>query len=261
VTASHAGASADGGAAARDDSAAPATVAVVIPALDEESTIAPVLLDLDAVSRRDSGAGFRLTEVVVVDNGSTDRTADVARHCGATVVCEPRRGYGAACLAGLRHLRQHPPRVVVFVDGDGSDDVRELPDLLQPLLEGRADLAIGSRTLGEREPGALTPVQRFGNGLAVFLMRLGFGYRATDLGPFRAIRWSALERLGMRDRDYGWTVEMQARAFVHGLRYVEVPVRYRRRRSGRSKVSGTVRGIWGAGWKILFTIARVRLRG
>jgi hypothetical protein len=150
---------------------------------------------------------------------------------------------------------------VAFVDADHSDDPRELPLVLAPVLENRAELCVGSRTLGTREPGAFTPAQAFGNALAPALMRMLWGARVTDLGPFRAIAWAPLERLRMRDRDYGWTVEMQARALAAGLRVVEVPVSYRRRRLGRSKVSGTLRGVWGAGSKILMTIARVRLGG
>ena len=203
-------------------------------------------------------AGVRT--VVVVDNGSRDGTAAVARAAGATVVHEPRRGYGAACLAGLAYLRAHPPGVVVFLDADLSDDPAQLPEVLAPVLEGRADLVVGSRVLGRPAPGSLTLAQVLGNRLAVALLALLFGAHYTDLGPFRAIRWAALERLGMRDRGYGWTVEMQARAARAGLRALEVPVRYRRR-LGRSKISGTVRGVVGAGTKILFTIARVRLGG
>jgi glycosyltransferase involved in cell wall biosynthesis len=199
--------------------------------------------------------------VVVVDNGSRDRTAGVARAAGAQVVSEPRAGYGAACLAGLAFLAGSPPDLVVFVDADGSDEPAGLPLLLAPLLEDCADLVVGSRTLGEREPGAFTPAQALGNALAPALLRLLWGATVTDLGPFRAIRWDALSRLRMRDRNYGWTVEMQARAFAAGLRYAEVPVRYRRRRAGRSKVSGTLRGVWGAAGKILWTIAKVRAGG
>jgi len=226
------------------------TVAVVIPALDEEQALPGVLA---AIPRG------RVREIVVVDNGSADRTADVARAAGATVLVEPRRGYGAACLKGIEHLSRNPPGIVAFLDADGSDDPRELPRLLEPLAAGRADLVVGSRVLRHPEPGALTPVQRFGNALAVLLLRALFGARFSDLGPFRAVRWEALERLGMRDRDYGWTVEMQARAARLGMRAVEVPVSCRRRAAGRSKVSGTVRGVVGAGIKILWTIARVRL--
>jgi glycosyltransferase involved in cell wall biosynthesis len=228
------------------------TVALVIPALDEERSLALVLAEIPRE---------RFREVVVADNGSADLTADVARAAGATVVREERRGYGAACLAGIARLRANPPDIVVFLDADHSDDPADLESLLAPLNRGEADFVIGSRVLGIREPGAFTPVQAFGNALAAALLRLCFGARVTDLGPFRAIRWDALERLRMRDRDYGWTVEMQARALRLGLRVTEVPVRYRRRRLGRSKVAGTVRGALGAGWKILFTIARVRLGG
>ena len=231
-------------------------VAILLPALDEEAALPGVLA---AVPR--AGDGFLVREFVVVDNGSTDRTAAVARDAGATVIAEPRRGYGAACLAGLAHLRAAPPDVVVFLDADGSDDPSELGALLAPIVSGTAELVIGSRVLGAREAGSLTPVQHFGNVLAAFLMRVLFGGRFTDLGPFRAIRWDALERLAMRDRDYGWTVEMQARALRAGLACAEVPVRYRRRRLGHSKVSGTLRGVWGAGTKILWTIARVRVGG
>ncbi len=226
--------------------------AVVVPALDEERPLPAVLA---AIPREP------VREIVVVDNGSTDRTAEVARAAGATVLREPRRGYGAACLRGLDHLRAHPPAIVAFLDADGSDDPAELPRLLEPIEQGRADLVIGSRVLGAREPGSLTGVQRLGNALAVFLLRALYGARFTDLGPFRAIRWEALEGLGMRDRDYGWTVEMQARAARAGLRSIEVPVSCRRRAAGRSKVSGTVRGMVGAGIKILLTIVKVRLGG
>lgn len=231
-------------------------VMVLIPALDEADALPGVLA---AIPR--TGEGWRVGEVVVADNGSRDGTAEFARRAGAVVVVEPQRGYGAACLAGMAHVRLATPDVLVFLDADHSDDPRELPALLAPLVEGRADLVIGSRVLGTREPGAFTPAQSFGNRLAAFLLRVLWGARATDLGPFRAIRWPALERLRMRDQDYGWTVEMQARALATGLRCLDVPVSYRRRRTGRSKVAGTLRGVVGAGWKILFTIARVRLGG
>jgi len=225
---------------------------------------------LAAIPRGASAAGadpgedrprFVLGIVIVVDNGSTDRTAQVAREGGATVVLEAHRGYGAACLAGIAFLRQHPPDLLVFMDADYSDDPTQVAELLGPLLEDRADLVVGSRVLGEPEPGSLSLVQRWGNRLATLLLGLLFHTRYTDLGPFRAISWNALERLAMRDRDFGWTVEMQARAAKLGLRSIEVPVRYRRRILGRSKVSGTLSGIWGASTKILLTIARVRLGG
>jgi len=194
--------------------------------------------------------------VVVVDNGSRDATAAIARARGATVVSEPVRGYGRACLRGLEACRAlGPPRLVCFLDGDLSDDPAEMPRVVAPILEGSADLVVGSRTLGARDAGALLPHARFGNVLATFLLRVLFSARYTDLGPFRAISWRALEKIRMRDQDFGWTVEMQIRAALAGLRHTEVPVRYRKRGGGRSKISGTIRGTVLAGWKILSTIA------
>lgn len=226
-------------------------VDAVIPALDEEAAIGAVL---DAIPRP------AVRRVVVADNGSTDRTAEVARAHGALVVTEPRRGYGSACLRAIEALRGEPPEAVLFLDADGSDDPAQATELLEPIAAGRADLVIGSRALGGADPGALTPTQRFGNWLATRLLRLCYGVRYTDLGPFRAIRWDALEALGMRDRDFGWTVEMQVKAARRGLRHEEVPVRYRKR-VGRSKISGTVSGSVRAGWKILGTIAWDRVAG
>lgn len=219
----------------------------IIPALDEEASLPLVLADLSGL----------VQGVIVVDNGSTDRTAAVAASAGATVVREPRRGYGSACLAGIAAL---PPRaeVVAFLDADYSDYPQDLEAVVAPLERGEADLVIGSRVLGTREPGALLPQARFGNWLATRCILLFFGRRFTDLGPLRAIRREALDRLGMRDRDYGWTVEMQVRAARDGLRTCEVPVRYRRR-VGRSKITGTLRGSVRAGWKILATIFALRL--
>jgi glycosyltransferase involved in cell wall biosynthesis len=205
------------------------------------------------------GAGWQLRRIVVVDNGSRDATASIALATGADVVSEPLAGYGQACLSGIAALRSAPPDAVAFLDADNSDDPGELPVLLAPLLQDAADLVIGSRVLGTREAGAFTPVQEFGNYFASRLLRSFFGMRATDLGPFRIILWPALESLGMRDRDYGWTVEMQARAARAGLRVREVPVSYRRRRHGRSKIAGTLTGSTRAGWKILATLLRVRM--
>ena len=226
-------------------------VDAIIPALDEESSIGRVL---DALPR-----GL-IRRVVVVDNGSTDGTAAAARAHGATVVKEPRRGYGAACLKGLEALAADPPDAVLFLDADLSDDPTQADEVLRPILEGRADLVIGSRALGKREPGALTPHARFGNWLATRLLRLLYGARYTDLGPFRAIRYDALCGLGMADRDFGWTIEMQVKAARAGLRHAEVPVRYRRR-MGRSKISGTIAGSVQAGAKILGVIAADFFRG
>lgn len=196
----------------------------------------------------------RVRTVVVVDNGSRDRTPLEASARGARVVCEPQRGYGAACLAGLNALPADC-EVVVFADGDGSDNPEDLPALLAPVTTGAANLVVGSRALGQVEHGALSPQQRLGNALASGWLRLRFGLPATDLGPFRAVRRQALRNLNMRDRGYGWTVEMQIKAARLALRYAEVPVRYRRR-IGRSKISGTVRGTLGAGVKILGLLVR-----
>jgi glycosyltransferase involved in cell wall biosynthesis len=226
-------------------------VDAVIPALDEEAALPGVLVELGRTAVR---------RVVVVDNGSRDRTREVARAGGALVVEEPHRGYGAACLRGIAACRaaEPPPDVIVFLDADGADDPAELPRLLAPLARGEADLVLGSRVLepARLEPGALTPQARAGNLIATALIRLLYGAHHTDLGPYRAIRLDALLRLGMRDRDWGWTAEMQVKAIRHGLRVVEVPTAWRRRRGGRSKISGTVRGVVGAGYKILTTVVR-----
>jgi glycosyltransferase involved in cell wall biosynthesis len=224
------------------------SIDVIIPAFNEEPSIARVLAD---IPRR------WVRHVVVVDNGSTDRTAEQAAGGGALVVREPVRGYGSACLAGLRRLAADPPAIVAFLDGDYSDRPEELPMLVQPLLDDAADLVVGSRVTGERDPGALLPQARFGNWLATRLIRGLYGERMTDLGPFRAILWPRLVELGMNDRDFGWTVEMQVKAARAGLRYLEVPVSYRKR-IGTSKISGTLSGSVRAGWKILYTIFRLR---
>lgn len=224
-------------------------VRVIIPALNEERSIALVLKAVPAIA----------DGVIVADNGSTDATAAAARSLGATVVEEPRRGYGAACLRGMAAL---PPDtgIVVFLDGDFSDHPEEMESLVDPIRQGRADLVIGSRVLGRREKGALLPVALFGNWLATRLIRWGWGFAYTDLGPFRAIRYETLMALDMQDRDFGWTVEMQVRALSLGFRAAEVPVSYRKR-IGVSKISGTLSGSWRAGKKILFIIAREWLRG
>jgi len=225
-------------------------VDVVIPALDEEASLPSVLRDLAAL---EDGAVRR---VVVADNGSRDGTARVAREAGAVVVDATRKGYGSACLAGLAWLRANdPPSVVVFLDADYSDHPDELPRVTAPILAGEADLVIGSRALGEREPGALLPQARAGNLVACVLIRLLYGHRYTDLGPFRAVRWDALERLAMGDPDFGWTAEMQVKALRHGLQVTEVPVSYRRR-VGVSKITGTLKGTVLAGYKILLTVIR-----
>ncbi|MCA9564657.1 MAG: glycosyltransferase, partial [Myxococcales bacterium] len=189
----------------------------------------------------------------VVDNGSRDRTREVASSAGAIVIDQPERGYGAACLKGIEYLSQDPPDVLVFVDGDYSDYPEELDEVIAPIVAGEAELVIGSRILGGAPSDALMPQARFGNWLSCHLIRVLYGVRFTDLGPFRAITWSALERIGMADRNYGWTVEMQVKAAKLGIRSTEVPVKYRPR-IGKSKVSGTVKGSVLAGHKILWTI-------
>ena len=237
---------------ARADTPQP-TIDVVIPAYNEEVSLPLVLNDLASF---DFMAPRR---VVVADNNSLDRTAEVARRQGAVVVPATRQGYGSACLAALDWLRDHdPPDVVVFLDADHSDHPDELPQVVAPIAAGEADLVIGSRVLGDCEPGALLPQARFGNRLAVLLIRWFFGHSYTDLGPFRAIRWQALEELQMRDPDFGWTAEMQVKAVRHGLDVVEVPVSYRRR-IGVSKITGTLVGTLRAGHKILWTIFRYGL--
>ena len=244
--------------------AVPERFALIIPALNEEAAIGPTLDSLRGALPRHSESALAyeesfLTQLIVVDNGSTDLTAEVARAHGAQVVREHRRGYGSACLAGIAALQQEIT-VVAFMDGDGSDDPADLPALLGPIVRGEADMVLGSRVLGERETGALALQQRFGNALAAGLLRFLYGTRYTDLGPFRAIRRDALDRLGMRDPNYGWTIEMQIKAARHGLRVLEIPIRYRVRRAGKSKVSGTIRGSVSAGAKIIWTIFRYAWR-
>jgi glycosyltransferase involved in cell wall biosynthesis len=220
-------------------------IVVIIPALNEAAAIGQVIEEIP----RDLAA-----RVIVCDNGSTDDTAAVARAAGATVVYEAERGYGAACLRAISSLPGDTD-IVVFLDADHSDFPEDMPALLAPLLDGSADLVIGSRTKGKAENGALLPHQRFGNRLATTLIYLFWGVRYSDLGPFRAIRRDALAALDMRDRNFGWTIEMQIKAIQNGLKTVEVPARYRVR-IGESKISGTITGSVKAGAKILGCIFR-----
>jgi glycosyltransferase involved in cell wall biosynthesis len=233
----------------------PERIDVLIPAYNEEAALPLVLAAIPKVWVR---------QVIVCNNGSTDRTAEVARQAGAHVVDAQQRGYGTACLAGMRYLQNLPekeqPEIVVFLDGDYSDYPEELPNVVAPILNDEKDLVIGSRLLGNMEPGAMSPPQRFGNWLAPLLIRWLYGYRFTDLGPFRAIRWQCLLDLNMRDPNYGWTVEMQVKAAQQQLRCAEVPVRYRKRGGGKSKVSGTVKGVVLAGWKIISLIFLLRFK-
>lgn len=221
-------------------------IVVIIPAFNEENAVGNVIRDIP---------GPLVQEIVVVNNNSRDQTTQVAAAAGATVLQEPRQGYGFACLAGIAYVSglTPPPNIVVFLDADYSDYPEEIPRLLAPILEGGYDMVIGSRALGNRQRGSMTPQQLFGNWLATRLLRLIYGVRYTDLGPFRAIRFTTLLALDMRDQTYGWTVEMQLKAAKLGFKTTEVPVSYRQR-IGFSKISGTVRGTVLAGYKIITTI-------
>ena len=234
------------------------TVAVVIPALNEEATIADQVAEVLAVAANPE-LPAHVARVIVVDNGSDDRTAARAATAGATVVSEPRRGYGRACHTGV--LAAGDVDLIVLMDGDRSDRFDELPQLLKPLLSGEADLVIGSRTRGSYEPGSLLPQQLVGNWVAARLLRLLYGVRVTDIGPFRVIRRRDLLALGMREMTYGWSVEMIARASRKGLRVREVPVTYRKRAGGESKVSGNFVASIRAGARITATILRCRRNG
>ncbi len=220
-----------------------ARIGVVIPALNEARSIGLVLAAIPPW----------VDCIVVADNGSSDGTGAIARAAGAVVVLEPQRGYGAACLAGIASLA--PVDIIVFLDADNSDDPSEMATLVGPIIAGAAAFVVGSRRLGTCEPGALTPQQRFGNALACWLMARIWGRQHSDLGPFRAIRAATLSELGMTDRDFGWTIEMQIEAAVRGVPTLEVPVSYRKR-IGQSKISGTINGVIRAGTKILWVIAR-----
>lgn len=223
------------------------TVDVVSPVYNEADSLPLVLADIPRPPVR---------RVVIADNNSTDGSAEVARAHGAEVVAAPVQGYGSACLAALAELRRGgPPDVVVFLDADYSDHPEELPKVIQPILDHEADVVIGSRVLGERQPGALLPQARAGNFVACLMIRILYGHRYTDLGPFRAITWTAFEQLKMDDPNFGWTAEMQVKALRHRLRVVEVPVSYRKR-VGVSKITGTVKGTILAGIKILWTVMR-----
>lgn len=223
--------------------------ALIIPAFNEAPVIQQTL--------RSIPSGLFAT-IIVADNGSTDETGRLAAECGALVVQTRQRGYGVACLAAMGKL---PPEIaaVVFLQADSSEDVREAEALLSPIREGRADLVIGSRTLGHAEKGSLLPHQQFGNLVATTVIRLLYGHRYTDLGPFRAIRRDCLDRLGMREPAYGWTVEMQVRALGQRLRILEVPVSYRIRAAGENKVSGNLKASVFAGLRIITTILKLRL--
>lgn len=228
----------------------PPNIAVIIPAYNEENSVGRVVNALPKAT---------LETIVVVNNNSNDQTPVRAREAGAIVVDEPRQGYGFACLKGVEYLKQLPqaPDIVVFIDADYSDHPEELPLLVAPILEGEVAMVIGSRATGAKERGSMTPQQIFGNWLATRLIRWLYGVRYTDLGPFRAIRYSDLLALNMQDQTYGWTVEMQVKAAKQGLKIEEIPVSYRVR-VGQSKISGTIKGTLLAGYKIITTILKYR---
>lgn len=221
-------------------------IRVIIPAFNEQNAVGLVI---DEIPK-----GW-VSEIIVVDNGSTDDTFEQAKSRGATVLKEPNRGYGNACLKGMEHIANSNthPDIVVFLDGDHSDYPEQLIQLVKPIIGNEADMVIGSRALGQKEKGSMTPQQIFGNWLATTLIRLFYQKKYTDLGPFRAIRYESLLTIDMKDRTYGWTVEMQLKAAKLNLRTKDVAVDYRQR-IGVSKVSGTIKGTLGAGYKIIYTI-------
>lgn len=223
----------------------PPIIDIIIPAYNEEKSIPKVLEEIPTIVRH----------IVVANNNSSDRTGEVAKAAGAEVVFEAQKGYGKACLTAMDWIKNQKvqPDIVVFLDGDYSDYPEEMIDLIQPILDRKADMVIGSRALGKRESGSMTFPQVFGNWLATTMMRYMQGAKFSDLGPFRAIKWKKLLELNMIDQNFGWTIEMQIKAHQKGLQYTEVPVNYRKR-IGISKVSGTVKGVFGAGYKIIFTI-------
>ncbi|MDF1866065.1 MAG: glycosyltransferase family 2 protein [Saprospiraceae bacterium] len=224
---------------------------VIIPAYNEEKSIGHVVNDIPKGLVR---------EIIVVNNASKDRTAEVAKQSGATVIDQPQPGYGNACLKGIEYvaskLKNEQPNIIVFVDGDYSDYPQEMYALVESILRDDVDMVIGSRALGDLESGSMQPQQIFGNWLATSLIKLFYNYHFTDLGPFRAIKWSKLLEMEMVDRDFGWTVEMQVKAAKMKFKCIEVPVSYRKR-IGVSKISGTIRGTVLAGHKILWTIFKL----
>lgn len=221
---------------------------VLIPAFNESRSISSVILDIPK---------YLVSEVIVIDNGSTDNTGLMAESVGATVLKESRKGYGYACLKGIEYLRSRmtDDDLIVFLDGDYSDFPKEMEMLIKPIIENTSDLVIGARLSQQREAGSMLPQQVFGNWLATRLIKLFYNVQFSDLGPFRAVRWSALNKINMQDKTFGWTVEMQVKAAKLNLRCTEVAVSYRKR-IGVSKVSGTVKGTVLAGYKILLTIFR-----
>jgi glycosyltransferase involved in cell wall biosynthesis len=219
-------------------------IRVIIPAFNEENSVGEVIKDIPKEI---------ISEIIVVDNNSSDHTAREAKKFGATVLSETKQGYGYACLKAIEYIKQtadNATDIVVFLDADYSDYPQEIPNVTEPIINQNMDMVIGSRALGKKEKGSMTPQQIFGNWLATWLIHLFYGFKFTDLGPFRAIKWESLKSLNMQDKTYGWTVEMQLKAVKKKLNVCEVPVNYKKR-IGKSKVSGTVKGTIGAGYKII----------
>lgn len=223
-------------------------ISVVIPAFNEEKSIPLVIKDIPKEW---------IDEVIVVSNNSTDKTDEVAQEAGATVLRENRKGYGWACLLGIEYAVNQKSDIIIFLDGDYSDYPQQIPEVLAPILINNVDLVIGSRALGVREKGSMTFPQIFGNWLATYMMRVFYGVKYTDLGPFRAIKVDKLLSLNMSDKTYGWTIEMQIKAAKNKLTYAEVPVNYKNR-IGKSKVSGTVKGTIMAGIKIIGAVFKYK---
>ena len=221
-------------------------IKVIIPAFNEQNAVGNVVREIP---------NDLVDEIIVVNNASTDKTEQIARQAGATVLKEPVKGYGRACLTGMDYLKStgQNPDIVVFIDADYSDYPEEMRNLIAPIAEGSADMVIGSRALGSKEIGSMTIPQIFGNWLATRLIKLIYAMRFTDLGPFRAIRYDKLLALEMQDKTYGWTVEMQVKGAKMRMKCIEVPVNYRKR-IGFSKISGTIKGTILAGYKIIWTI-------
>lgn len=223
-------------------------ISVVIPAFNEEQSIGKVILDIDREI---------VNHVIVVNNNSTDNTVNVASEAGAIVLTEKRKGYGWTCLKGIEECEKLNTQIIVFLDGDYSDYPEEIKDVIKPIIEDDKDMVIGSRVLGIREKGSLTPQQVFGNWLATKLIRIFYGGEFTDLGPFRAMKFDSLKKLSMADKTYGWTIEMQIKALKQKMTYCEVPVNYKKR-IGVSKVSGTIKGAVLAGIKIIFAVFKYK---
>lgn len=228
----------------------PPKIAVIIPAVNEEESIGKVVSEIPSKI---------VSDIIVCNNGSKDNTGVVAKSAGAIVLDENRPGYGWACLKGIEYVNsmEVKPDIIVFLDGDYSDYPAELINVVAPIIENDIDLVIGSRALGLKEKGSMTFPQRIGNWLATRLMRIFYGVKYTDLGPFRAIKFDKLLELGMQDKTYGWTIEMQLKAALKKFTYIEVPVNYKKR-IGKSKVSGTIKGTVMAGYKIIFAVFKYR---